>query len=53
MTISERLNKMDYGPAPESSAEALAWIESRGGLAGQKSGIRLLRTCQASQRRRG
>ena len=34
MTISERLDKMDYGPAPESSAEALEWIESRGGLAG-------------------
>ncbi|WP_375264945.1 aldehyde dehydrogenase family protein [Planktotalea sp.] len=34
MSISERLDKMDYGPAPESSAEALEWIESRGGIAG-------------------
>jgi aldehyde dehydrogenase (NAD+) len=34
MSISERLDKMDYGPAPESAAEALEWIESRGGIAG-------------------
>ncbi len=25
---------MDYGPAPESAAEALAWLKDRGGLAG-------------------
>jgi aldehyde dehydrogenase (NAD+) len=34
MTVSDRLDAMDYGPAPESAAEALAWIESRGGIAG-------------------
>ena len=26
MTVSDIFNSMDYGPAPESSAEALAWI---------------------------
>lgn len=30
MTISERLDKMDYGPAPESAAEALAWLVDQG-----------------------
>ena len=34
MTIKEIFETMDYGPAPESSAEALAWINDRGGLAG-------------------
>ncbi|MEM9580633.1 MAG: aldehyde dehydrogenase family protein, partial [Pseudomonadota bacterium] len=30
MTISERLDAMDYGPAPESAAEALAWLVDQG-----------------------
>ena len=34
MTIKEIFETMDYGPAPESSAEALAWLADRGGIAG-------------------
>ncbi len=34
MTVKEIFESMDYGPAPESSAEALAWIADRGGVAG-------------------
>ena len=34
MTIKEIFETMDYGPAPESSAEALAWIADKGGIAG-------------------
>ena len=34
MTIKEIFETMDYGPAPESSKEALAWIADRGGIAG-------------------
>lgn len=30
MSISERLDKMDYGPAPESAADALAWLVDQG-----------------------
>ena len=30
MTIKEIFETMDYGPAPESAAEALAWIASHG-----------------------
>jgi aldehyde dehydrogenase (NAD+) len=34
MTIKEIFDTMDYGPAPESSAEALKWLADRGGIAG-------------------
>jgi aldehyde dehydrogenase (NAD+) len=34
MTIKEIFDTMEYGPAPESSAEALAWLADRGGIAG-------------------
>jgi aldehyde dehydrogenase (NAD+) len=34
MTIKEIFDTMDYGPAPESSAEARAWLAERGGIAG-------------------
>ena len=34
MTIKEIFETMDYGPAPESSAEALAWLADRDGVAG-------------------
>ncbi len=30
MTTAEIFDSMDYGPAPESAAEALAWIAARG-----------------------
>ena len=30
MTVSEIFDTMDYGPAPESAAEALAWITDQG-----------------------
>ncbi len=30
MTVKEIFETMDYGPAPESSKEALAWLESKG-----------------------
>ncbi|MEO1637656.1 MAG: aldehyde dehydrogenase family protein [Pseudomonadota bacterium] len=38
MTIKEIFDTMDYGPAPESSAEALKWLEDRGGIAGHYIG---------------
>jgi aldehyde dehydrogenase (NAD+) len=31
MTVRDIFNDMSYGPAPESSAEALAWIAEQGG----------------------
>ena len=34
MTIKDIFDTMDYGPAPESSAEALTWLSDRGGIAG-------------------
>jgi len=34
MTIKEIFDTMDYGPAPESSAEALKWLDDHGGIAG-------------------
>lgn len=34
MTTATIFETMDYGPAPESSAEALAWLKARGGIAG-------------------
>jgi aldehyde dehydrogenase (NAD+) len=34
MTIKEIFDTMDYGPAPESASEALAWIASHGGRFG-------------------
>jgi aldehyde dehydrogenase (NAD+) len=34
MTIKDIFDTMDYGPAPESAAEARAWIADRGGIAG-------------------
>jgi len=34
MTIKDIFDTMDYGPAPESSKEALAWLADRGGIAG-------------------
>ena len=34
MTVKEIFDTMDYGPAPESSKEALAWIAQKGGIAG-------------------
>ena len=34
MTVKEIFGTMDYGPAPESSKEALAWLADRGGIAG-------------------
>ncbi|WP_106745265.1 aldehyde dehydrogenase family protein [Yoonia maritima] len=34
MTIKEIFDTMEYGPAPESSKEALQWIADRGGIAG-------------------
>ncbi|MBU1835446.1 MAG: aldehyde dehydrogenase family protein [Alphaproteobacteria bacterium] len=30
MTVKEIFETMDYGPAPESSKEALAWLASKG-----------------------
>jgi aldehyde dehydrogenase (NAD+) len=30
MTVKEIFESMDYGPAPESSAEALAWVAEQG-----------------------
>ena len=38
MTIKEIFDTMDYGPAPESSAEALQWLADRGGVAGHYIG---------------
>ncbi|TCO72000.1 aldehyde dehydrogenase family protein [Rhodovulum euryhalinum] len=34
MTVSDLMQSMDYGPAPESAAEALAWLADRGGRFG-------------------
>lgn len=34
MTTADIFETMDYGPAPESSAEARAWLSDRGGIAG-------------------
>jgi len=34
MTVKDIFETMDYGPAPESSAEALTWLADRGGIAG-------------------
>ncbi|TNC52459.1 aldehyde dehydrogenase family protein [Rubellimicrobium rubrum] len=34
MTIKEIFDSMEYGPAPESASEALAWIASHGGRFG-------------------
>ncbi|MBB5722640.1 aldehyde dehydrogenase (NAD+) [Loktanella ponticola] len=34
MTIKEIFETMDYGPAPESSTEALQWLSDKGGIAG-------------------
>ena len=34
MTVKEIFDTMDYGPAPESSAEALQWLADRGAVAG-------------------
>jgi len=34
MTVKEIFETMDYGPAPESTSEALAWLSDRGGIAG-------------------
>ena len=34
MTIKEIFDTMDYGPAPESAAQAHAWIADHGGIAG-------------------
>jgi aldehyde dehydrogenase (NAD+) len=34
MTTREIFESMEYGPAPESSAEALQWLAERGGIAG-------------------
>ncbi|MFQ6546544.1 aldehyde dehydrogenase family protein [Aestuariibius sp. 2305UL40-4] len=34
MTVKEIFETMEYGPAPESAAEALAWIEKQGGRFG-------------------
>ncbi len=38
MTIKDIFETMDYGPAPESAADALEWIASRGGIAGHYIG---------------
>ncbi len=35
MTVKEIFETMDYGPAPESATEALAWIKGHGGRFGQ------------------
>ena len=34
MNVKDIFETMEYGPAPESAKEALAWIEARGGIAG-------------------
>lgn len=34
MTVRDIFETMDYGPAPESPDEALAWLAARGGIAG-------------------
>jgi aldehyde dehydrogenase (NAD+) len=35
MTVKEIFESMDYGPAPENAADALAWIVDRGSKMGQ------------------
>ena len=35
MTIKEIFETMEYGPAPESAADALAWIVDQGAAFGQ------------------
>jgi len=34
MTVKEIFDRMDYGPAPESAAEAMAWLAGKGGRFG-------------------
>ena len=34
MSVKEIFETMEYGPAPESAAEAMAWLKDRGGIAG-------------------
>ncbi|WP_133485713.1 aldehyde dehydrogenase family protein [Aliiroseovarius marinus] len=34
MTVKEKFDSMDYGPAPESAGEALEWIAARNGAFG-------------------
>ena len=34
MTVKEKFQTMDYGPAPESAGDALAWIVDQGGAFG-------------------
>ncbi|MEM9583568.1 MAG: aldehyde dehydrogenase family protein [Pseudomonadota bacterium] len=34
MTVKKIFETMEYGPAPESASEALAWLRDRGGIAG-------------------
>ncbi|MGZ9811010.1 aldehyde dehydrogenase family protein [Pseudoroseicyclus sp. H15] len=34
MSVKEIFESMEYGPAPESAREALAWLEAKGGIAG-------------------
>jgi len=34
MSVKEIFETMEYGTAPESAAEALAWLADRGGIAG-------------------
>ena len=38
MSVKDIFESMDYGPAPESKAEALAWLAERGGVAGHYIG---------------
>ncbi len=38
MNVKEIFDTMDYGPAPESAAEALQWLADRGGVAGHYIG---------------
>ncbi len=35
MTVKDIFDSMDYGPAPESTAQAMAWIVKHGGKLGQ------------------
>lgn len=34
MTVRDKFESMEYGPAPEDTSEALAWLKARGGIAG-------------------
>ncbi|WP_299194410.1 aldehyde dehydrogenase family protein [uncultured Litoreibacter sp.] len=38
MTVKEKFETMEYGPAPESASEALTWLTDRGGIAGHYIG---------------